>query len=144
MYDFCSYMFTLWLQGLEPKTVQPVVLAILSTLSRLNFDEIRSRYISGGSSTIGTPQTSVHTKRFVNYGIFRIELDIKQPKNRLKKRLHVGCRIESSFGSMNVILYQTFLLLREEYDINVRWDDEWMDNLRSFAVSKTLHFPQHH
>lgn len=82
MYDSCSYMCTLWSQGLEPKTVQPVVLAIPTTLSRLNFDEIRSRYISGGSSKTGTPQTSVHTKRFVNYGIFRIELDIKQPKNR--------------------------------------------------------------
>jgi hypothetical protein len=62
MYDFCSFMCTRWLQGLESKTVHPVTLAILTTLSRLNFDEIRSRYISGGSSKIGTSQTSVHKK----------------------------------------------------------------------------------
>jgi hypothetical protein len=51
-------------------------------------------------------------KMFVIYDIFRIELDSKQPNNKFKK-LHIGSRIELSFGSMNVILYQTFLLLRE-------------------------------
>jgi hypothetical protein len=116
-------MCTRWLQGLQLKTVQPVALAIPTTLSRLDFDEIRSRYISGGgggSSTMGTSQTSVHTKRFVIYGIFRIELDSKQPHKKVNlKRLHVGSRIELSFGSLKVILYQTFLLLREEYDVNV-------------------------
>jgi hypothetical protein len=53
MYNFSTYMFTCWLQGLEPKTVQPVALARPTTLSRFNFHEIRSRYISGGSSTFG-------------------------------------------------------------------------------------------
>jgi hypothetical protein len=57
-------MCTRWLQGLKPKTVQPVALAIPTTLSRLNFYEILSRYFSGGSSTMGTSQTSGHTKKF--------------------------------------------------------------------------------
>lgn len=88
MYYFLYYMCTRWLQGLEHKTVQPVALATPTTLPRLNFEEIRSRYISRGSSTMGTSQISAHIKSFVNYSIFRMELDSKQPKNKFKKATH--------------------------------------------------------
>ena len=62
MYDFCSYVFTIWLQRLEPKTVQPVVLAIPTALSRLNFDEIRSRYNSGGRGGAGGAAQWAHLR----------------------------------------------------------------------------------
>lgn len=90
---------------------------------------LRLPYTQKGLSTTAFPGS--------NYTVNNQKLD-------LKKRLHIGSRIESSFSSMNVILYQIFLLLREEYDMNVRWDTEWMYKFRSFAVSKTLYFPHHH
>jgi hypothetical protein len=140
---FCSYMCTRWLQGFEPKTVQPVALAIPTTLSRLNFEEIRSRYISGGSNTMGTSQISVHIKCFVNYGIFRMERDSKQTKNKLKKVTHrqphwVVIRLSECHFVSNIPPTQGRIWCE------CLMDTEWLDNLRSFAVSKTLHFPHHH